>query len=112
MSLVHIHVLWIRLSYDTKGWDIFTILHWITYINLVLGITYNGTGTTICGVCQLGKQARLPFLVNKAWRAIEKLQLIHTNVCGPMRTASLSGNRYFMVLVDDFSRICWVYFLK
>ena len=59
----------------------------------MLGITYNGTGTTICGVCQLGKQARLPFLVNKAWRAIEKLQLIHTNVCGPMRTASLSGNR-------------------
>ncbi|RVX01460.1 hypothetical protein CK203_017440 [Vitis vinifera] len=56
----------------------------------VKGITYNGTGTTICGVCQLGKQARLPFLVNKAWRAIEKLQLIHTNVCGPMRTASLS----------------------
>ncbi|KAL6339550.1 hypothetical protein AAG906_034635 [Vitis piasezkii] len=58
----------------------------------VKGMTYNGTGTTICGVCQLGKQARLPFLVNKAWRAIEKLQLIHTNVCGPMRTASLSGN--------------------
>ena len=78
----------------------------------MLGITYNGTGTTICGVCQLGKQARLPFPINKAWRAVEKLQLIHTDVCGPKRTASLSGNMYFMVLIDDFSKICWVCFLK
>ena len=66
----------------------------------------------MCGVCQLGKQARLSFPVNKAWRAVEKLQLIHTDVCGPMRTVSLNGNRYFMVLIDDFSRMCWVYFLK
>ncbi|KAL6326342.1 hypothetical protein AAG906_007847 [Vitis piasezkii] len=33
--------------------------------------------TVVCGVCQLGKQAKLPFPINKAWRAVEKLQLIH-----------------------------------
>ncbi|RVX16307.1 Retrovirus-related Pol polyprotein from transposon RE2 [Vitis vinifera] len=60
--------------------------------DLVRGMTYNRGGAAVCGVCQLRKQARLSFPVNKAWRAVEKLQLIHTDVCGPMRTASLSGN--------------------
>ncbi|KAA3453210.1 centromere protein F isoform X7 [Gossypium australe] len=45
-----------------------------------------------CEVCQLGKQARQPFPSNMAWRASKKLQLVHTDVCGPMKTQSLSGN--------------------
>ncbi|KAG8493852.1 hypothetical protein CXB51_011146 [Gossypium anomalum] len=43
-------------------------------------------------VCQLGKQTRLPFPINKAWRAHERLQLVHTDICGPMKTTSLNGN--------------------
>nr|GMD28106.1 probable LRR receptor-like serine/threonine-protein kinase At3g47570 [Ipomoea batatas] len=35
-----------------------------------------------CEICQLGKQTRLPFPVGKTWRATEKLQPIHTDVCG------------------------------
>ena len=84
----------------------YSALDYMQKKDLVRGMTYNRGGAAVCGVCQLRKQARLSFPVNKAWRAVEKLQLIHTDVCGPMRTASLSGNRYFMVLVDDFSRIC------
>ncbi|KAF7811838.1 Retrovirus-related Pol polyprotein from transposon TNT 1-94 [Senna tora] len=38
----------------------------------------------VCGVCQLGKMSQMPFPTNQAWRASEKLQLIHTDVCGPM----------------------------
>lgn len=66
----------------------------------------------VCKVCQLGKQAKLPFPSNQAWRAFEKLQLVHTDVCGPLKTESLSGNRYFILFIDDFSRYCWIYFLK
>lgn len=84
----------------------YSALDYMQKNDLVRGMTYNRGAATVCGVCQLGKQARLSFPVNKVWRAVEKLQLIHTNVCGPMRTASLSGNRYFMVLVEDFCRIC------
>ncbi|KAK5819499.1 hypothetical protein PVK06_024503 [Gossypium arboreum] len=40
-----------------------------------------------------GKQARLPFLVNNAWQAIEKLHLVHTDVYGPMKTVSLSNSK-------------------
>ncbi|KAH9666120.1 Integrase catalytic domain-containing protein [Citrus sinensis] len=90
----------------------YSALDYMQKNDLVQGMTFNRGGASVCGVCQLGKQARLPFPVNKAWRAVEKFQLIHTDVCGPMRTASLNGNKYFMVFIDDFSRMCWVYFLK
>ncbi|WKA10494.1 hypothetical protein VitviT2T_028060 [Vitis vinifera] len=66
----------------------------------------------ICEICQQGKQSRLPFKNNQAWRATEKLQLIHTDVCGPMKTTSLSGNKYFILFIDDYTRMCWVYFIK
>ena len=65
----------------------------------------------VCKVCQLGKQARLPFPLNMTWRATERLQLIHTDTCGPMSNPSLNGSRYYVIFVDDFSRMCWVYFL-
>ncbi|KAL4340682.1 hypothetical protein GQ457_08G019310 [Hibiscus cannabinus] len=63
-------------------------------------------------VCQKGKQTKLSFPVNQAWRASEKLQLVHTDLCGPMRISSLNGSRYFLIFIDDFSRWCWVFFLK
>ena len=38
--------------------------------------------------------------------------LVHADVCGPMQTFSLSGSKYFLIFIDDFSRMTWVYFLK
>jgi hypothetical protein len=65
----------------------------------------------ICEACQLGKQIRTVFPDN-AYRAVSKLQLVHTDVCGPMHNESLNGSKYFLLFIDDFSRYCWVYFLK
>jgi hypothetical protein len=45
-----------------------------------------------CAACQYGKQNRLPFPQNKAWRASQKLQLVYIDVGGPMKTPSLNGN--------------------
>ncbi|KAL0433337.1 UNVERIFIED_CONTAM: Retrovirus-related Pol polyprotein from transposon TNT 1-94 [Sesamum latifolium] len=39
-------------------------------------------------------------------------ELVHTDLMEPTKTPSFSGLRYAMVLVDDFSRYCWVKFLK
>ena len=66
----------------------------------------------VCDVFQFEKQSRLPFPKNQAWRATQKLQLIHTDICGPMRTPSLSENKYFVLFIDDLTRMCWVWFLK
>jgi len=40
------------------------------------------------------------------------LDIIHSDVCGPMATTSLSGYVYYVTFIDDYSRKCWIYFLK
>jgi transposase InsO family protein len=45
-------------------------------------------------------------------RATKPLEIVHSDVCGPMRTTSLGGARYFVTYIDDFSRKVWVYSLK
>lgn len=66
----------------------------------------------VCEGCQLGKQKRLPFPSKDTWRAKRPLELVHTDVCGPMRTPTPSNNRYFILFIDDYSRMTWVYFLR
>jgi transposase InsO family protein len=39
------------------------------------------------------------------------LELIHTDICGPITSDSFS-EEYFITFIDDYSRKCWVYFLK
>ena len=45
-------------------------------------------------------------------RAKKPLELIHADVCGPIKPSSLGKNNYFLLFIDDFSRKTWVYFLK
>ena len=40
------------------------------------------------------------------------LDLVHTNVCGPMTRRSLSGCEYYLTFIDEYSRKTWIYFLK
>lgn len=65
-----------------------------------------------CEVCFKGKFSRLPFPRKSVSSSAEPLELIHTDVCGPMRTGSVSGKRYFVTFIDDHSRYCSVYFLQ
>ena len=62
-------------------------------------------------VCQFGKQNRKAF-PKSAWGASQKLHLIHTDVAGPQRTPSLQGSLYFILFIDDFTRMCWIFFLE
>ena len=40
------------------------------------------------------------------------LELIHSEVCGPMPSIYLSGYEYYVTFIDDYSRKTWIYFLK
>ncbi|GJY88303.1 retrovirus-related pol polyprotein from transposon TNT 1-94 [Tanacetum coccineum] len=42
----------------------------------------------------------------------EKLYLLHMDLCGPMRVESINGNKYILVIVDDYSRFTWVKFWR
>ena len=60
----------------------------------------------------VGKNPQNKYDVGKAHRAISTLDLIHSDVAGPMPTNSINGCRYFLTFIDDYSRYCWIYFMK
>ena len=60
----------------------------------------------------LGKMQRSSFPKDGSVRATRKLQLIHSDVCGPMQTPSLGNHLYFVTFIDGHSRHAWVYPLK
>jgi len=66
----------------------------------------------ICEGCVKGKHQRTSFLKDRATRVSQLLETVHTNVCGPMKTTSHGGARYFLTFIDDFSRKPHVYLLK
>lgn len=80
----------------------------------VTGISYTDKSVinkSTCTVCCEGKQSRLPF-GNAGTRSNNLLHIIHADVCGPMESTSIGGARYFLILIDDYSRMAFVYFLK
>ena len=50
--------------------------------------------------------------LSKSTRAKELLELVHSDVFGPVSVPSLGGSRYCVPFIDDFSRMTWIYFLK
>jgi transposase InsO family protein len=63
------------------------------------------------GRCVLGKFAKASFPSSDT-RSAGILDLVHTDVCGPMTRRSLSGCEYYLTFIDDYSRKTWIYFLK
>ena len=77
---------------------------------MVEGLPKLKEAVKVCIVCNVEKQ-RQKFPKKSKWRASNKLELIHGDLCGPITPTSHSGQRYLLVLVDDFSRKTWIYFL-
>ena len=67
---------------------------------------------THCSECSQAKQVRASFPIKKNVSTSKPLELIHMDLCGPMRVQSTGGNRYIFVLVDDYSRYTWTIFLR
>lgn len=59
-----------------------------------------------CEPCILAKHHKRKFPKLSQSRASAPLQLIHSDVCGPVSTNSLGGGRYFVSFIDDYSRYC------
>lgn len=64
-----------------------------------------------CKVCAKGKQCREPFPKSETVSK-KPLELIHSDLMGPMETASQGGSKYLLTFVDDYSKKVFVYFLK
>ena len=81
---------------------------------IVQGVTFSTPSDTKkenCIICCEGKQTRLPFTQSKH-DCTDTLQIVHADVCGPMETKSIGGSRFFLLFVDSYSRMTFIYFLK
>jgi hypothetical protein len=64
-----------------------------------------------CEHCIYGKQSRVRF-PSGATREKGILELVHSDVFGPVSVPSLGGSLYYVSFIDDFSRKTWIYFLR
>lgn len=79
---------------------------------MALGMPTFSKPNSICSGCLMAKQVRKPFPSHANFRAKQILELVHGDLCGPISPTTSGGNRYFLLLVDDFSRMMWVYMIK
>nr|GFA56745.1 hypothetical protein [Tanacetum cinerariifolium] len=66
----------------------------------------------ICSSYELGKTKRKSFHTKFTPSLKRRLHLLHMDLCGPMRVASINGKIYVLVIVDDYSRYTWTHFLR
>jgi hypothetical protein len=66
---------------------------------------------SVCKGCAQGKNVKHSF-PNSNSRAKRVLDIVHSDVCGPMSTTSLSNYVYYVSCIDDYSRKTWIYLLK
>jgi hypothetical protein len=66
---------------------------------------------TLCKHCQQGKQTNTK-LKSKKYSTTRPLKIVHTDLVGPTTTKGLKGEKYFMLLVDDYTRMTTIFFLK
>ncbi|GJV56353.1 retrovirus-related pol polyprotein from transposon TNT 1-94 [Tanacetum coccineum] len=66
----------------------------------------------LCSACAMGKSKKKPYIPKSEDTNQEKLYLLHMDLCGPMRVASVNGKKYILVIVDDYYRFTWVKFLR
>lgn len=79
--------------------------------DMVTGLPDITDSMKVCEVCLKGKQHRDPIPRKSKWRATERLELVHADICGPIAPTSTSGERYFLSFIDDASRKIWAYLL-
>jgi len=66
------------------------------------------TSVGACAACLEGKQHRQPSRI-PARRAKEALELVHCDLCGPIDPVSAGGDIYFILFIDDFTRMNYIY---
>jgi transposase InsO family protein len=89
----------------------FTGLNLLHQKEMVTGLPKLCTSTKVCEDCLIGKQHRHFFPAESSWRATQVLQLIHSDICGPITPTSNSNKKYIITFIDDYSRKVWAYFL-
>lgn len=79
---------------------------------MVQGLPKISQPKDVCTGCLMAKQTRKYFPSQTSYNAKKALELVNGDLCGPVSPSTAGGNRYVFLLVYDYSRIMWAYFLK
>nr|GEV78141.1 hypothetical protein [Tanacetum cinerariifolium] len=112
---------------DLQGNDLLTVWLWhrrrshlnFDYINLLskkdimIGLPkLKYVKDQLCSSYELSKAKRSSFKSKAVPSSKGRLNLLHMDLCGPMRVASINGKKYILVIVDGYSRYTWTLFLR
>jgi transposase InsO family protein len=65
-----------------------------------------------CGACQAGKQVGTPHRAKNIMTTTRPFVMLHMDLFGPIAYISIGGNKYALVIIDDYSRFTWMFFLQ
>jgi len=89
-----------------------SLLNKLVSKDLVVGLPFTKyNDDKVCDACARGKQVRNSFKLKNYVSTIRPLEMLHMDLCGPMRITSRGGKRYVLVVVDDYSCFTWTLFL-
>nr|GEV43440.1 hypothetical protein [Tanacetum cinerariifolium] len=109
---------------DLQGNDLLTDNHGLSHLNVdyinllskkdvVIGLPkLKYVKDQLCSSYELSKAKRSSFKSKVVPSSKGRLNLLHMDLCGPMRFASINGKKYILVIVDDYSRYTWTLFLR
>ncbi|GJZ01214.1 retrovirus-related pol polyprotein from transposon TNT 1-94 [Tanacetum coccineum] len=66
----------------------------------------------LCSSSEVSKAKRSSFKTKTVPSSKGRLNMLHMDLCGPMRVTSINGKKYILVIVDDYSRYTWTLFLR
>ena len=95
------HARFSHLSFDALG----------KLEKMVRGLPHIEHVGELCDSYLARKQRRLPFLKVAKYHAADALDLVHSDLCGPITPATNGGRRYFLLFMDDCSRYMWLQLL-
>ena len=78
----------------------------------VEGMRISDSLVDVCEICELNKAKKQPIAKDCTTRAQAVLDIVHTDILGPITPEAVDGHKYAIGFVDSFSRYCRVYFMK
>jgi hypothetical protein len=79
---------------------------------MVCGLPAIDDISKVCDDCLISKQKRAPFLSQASYRATKHHELVHGDLCGPIKPETPGGRSLFLLLVDDMSCYMWLKLLQ
>nr|GEY20923.1 hypothetical protein [Tanacetum cinerariifolium] len=100
------------LPHDTLSHLNFDYINLLSKKDIVIGLPkLKFAKDQLCSSCELSKAKRSSFKSKVVPSLKGRLNLLHMDLCGPMRVASLNGKKNILVIVDEYSRYTWTLFL-